>query len=120
MMKCSLKTNITIDLALFAATVVMSVSGIVLKIIAPLAKGEGFWHDFAVWVFTISRRTWKNIHIWAGIAMLVLLAVHLVCHWSTIDGFFKRYIPNVVLRWMLYVVLVALLLISVVPWIFII
>lgn len=119
-MKCSLKTNLFIDLVLFVATVLTSVSGIVLKIIAPLAKGEGFWHDFAVWVFTISRRTWKNIHIWAGIAMLVLLAVHIVCHWSTIDSFFKRYIPNVVLRWMLYVVLVALLLISVVPWIFII
>ena len=117
-MKCSLKTNMTIDLALFAATVVMSVSGIVLKIVAPLAKGDGFWREFALWAFTISRRTWKNIHIWAGIVMLFLLAVHLVCHWNTIDGFFKKYISNAVARWSLYVVLVALLLISVVPWIF--
>ena len=108
----------TIDLALFVATVLTSISGIVLKIIAPLAKSEGFWRDFAVCVFTISRRTWKNIHIWAGIAMLVLLAVHLVCHWTTIDSFFKKYIPNAMLRWSLYVVLVALLLISVVPWVF--
>ena len=117
-MKCSLKTNIIIDLVLFVATALTSISGIVLKIIAPLQKTEGPWHDFAVWVMSCGRRLWKDIHIWAGIVMLVLLAVHLICHWNIIDGFFKKYITNVVLRWMLYVVLMALLLISVVPWVF--
>ena len=118
-MKCTLKTNIFIDLAMFIAMVVTSLSGIVIRIIAPLRRTltEGPIHDMASWFFKVwNRRTWGNIHLWAGVAVLLLLVVHLVCHWSVIDGFFKKYIGNAVARWTLYVVLMALLLLSVVPW----
>ncbi|MBO5860180.1 MAG: DUF4405 domain-containing protein [Alistipes sp.] len=107
-----------INLAMFAAMVLTSVSGIVLRVIAPLKKSSGVWREFAEWVFQCSRRTWKDIHTWAGIAVVVLLAMHLIFHWGVIDGFCKRHIPNAVARWTLYVVLMALLLISVIPWVF--
>ena len=102
-MKCSLKTNIIIDLVLFAAAALTSISGIVLKFFRPHLVRE-------------MRHLWREIHTWAGIAMLFLLAVHIICHWNTIDGFFKKHITNAVLRWAIYVVLLLLLIVSVVPW----
>ena len=42
------------------------------------------------------RRQWGDIHLWASIALLVLLILHIVLHWSMIDGFFKKSIKDCV------------------------
>ena len=117
-MKCSLKTNIIIDLAMFLAMVVTSISGIVIKIIAPLRKNPnlGAIREMAEWVLSCGRRLWGKIHLWAGVVVMVLLVVHIVCHWSAIDGFFKHHIKSCALRLTLYVVLATLLALSVIPW----
>ncbi len=118
-MKNSLKVNIGIDLLLFLAMVVTSVSGVVIKVIAPLRRiAEQEWvREMAAWFFQVwSRRTWAHIHLWAGVIVMVLLVVHIVLHWQMVDGFFKKHIANKSLRTSLYVVLLLLLVISVVPW----
>ena len=118
-MKVSLKTNIIIDLAMFLAMAVTSISGIVIKIIAPLRRvaHEEWVREAATWIVGESRRMWGKIHLWAGVVLLVLLVLHIILHWSAIDGFFKKYIKNKTLRTSLYVVLLLFLIISVVPWI---
>lgn len=118
-MKSSLKTNIIIDLAMFLAMVVTSVSGIVIKIIAPLRRvaHEAWVRDAAFWIVGESRRMWGKIHLWAGVVLLALLVIHIVLHWSAIDAFFKKHIKSVAGRGLLYAVLLVLLLLSVVPWI---
>ena len=119
-MKNRLKTNIIIDLVMFLAMVATSISGIVIKIIAPLRRNaEMEWVReaascfFSVW----NRRTWATIHLWAGVIVKALLVVHIALHWDMVDGFFKRHIANKMLRTTLYVVLLLLLICSVVPWI---
>ena len=119
-MKNRLKTNIIIDLVMFLAMAVTSISGIVIKLIAPLRRtAESEWvREAAMWFFQVwNRRTWAHIHLWAGVIVMVLLVVHIALHWQTVDGFFKKHIENKSLRTSLYMVLLLLLIISVVPWI---
>ena len=119
-MKNRLKINMIIDLAMFLAMVATSISGIVIKIIAPLRRvaQEEWVREIVSWFFGVwNRRTWAQIHLWAGVIVLVLLVAHISLHWQAIDGFFKKYIPNKGMRTSLYMVLLLLLICSVVPWI---
>ena len=119
-MKNRLKTNIIIDLMMFLAMAVTSISGIVIKLIAPLRRtAESEWvREAAMWFFQVwNRRTWAHIHLWAGVIVMALLVAHIALHWQTVDGFFKKHIENKSLRTSLYMVLLLLLIISVVPWI---
>ena len=98
---------------------VTSISGIVIRIIAPLRRtAESEWvRETAQWFFDVwSRRTWAHIHLWAGVAVMVLLVVHIALHWQMIDAYFKKHIANRSLRTSLYLVLLLLLVISVIPW----
>ena len=118
-MKVSLKTNIIIDLAMFLAMAVTSISGVVIKVVAPLRRvaHEAWVRDVASWVLSCGRRMWANIHLWAGVVLLVLLVLHIIFHWATIDGFFRKQIKSNTWRITLYLVLFVLLLLSVLPWI---
>lgn len=119
-MKNRLTTNIIIDLAMFLAMAVTSISGIVIKILAPLRRvaHEEWVREVASWFFAVwNRRTWAHIHLWAGVIVMVLLVVHIALHWQVVDGFFKKHIPNKGMRTSLYMVLFLLLIFSVVPWI---
>ena len=119
-MKNRLKVNIIIDLVMFLAMAVTSISGIVIKLIAPLRRtAESEWvREAAMWFFQVwNRRTWAHIHLWAGVIVMALLVAHIALHWQTVDGFFKKHIENKSLRTSLYMVLLLLLIISVVPWI---
>ena len=118
-MKNRLKVNIIIDLVMFLAMAVTSISGIVIKLIAPLRRtAESEWvREAAMWFFQVwNRRTWAHIHLWAGVIVMALLVAHIALHWQTVDGFFKKHIENKSLRTSLYMVLLLLLIISVVPW----
>ena len=119
-MKNRLKTNLGIDLLLFLAMAVTSISGVVIKIIAPLRRvAEEEWvRKAAAWFFeSWNRRTWAAIHLWAGVVVMVLLVVHIALHWQVIDAFCSKHITNKVLRISFYALLLVLLLLSVVPWI---
>ena len=120
-MRNSLKINMGIDLLLFLAMVVTSISGVVIKIIAPLRRvAEQEWvRKAAAWFFeSWNRRTWAHIHLWAGVVVMVLLVLHIVLHWKVIDGFCSKYISNKTVRAVFYSVLLVLLLLSVIPWVY--
>ena len=118
-MKNRLTTNLILDLVMFIAMAVTSISGIVIRIIAPLRRtAESEWvRETATSFFELwSRRTWAHIHLWAGVIVMVLLVAHIALHWPMIDGFFKKHIASKSLRTSLYLVLLLLLVISVIPW----
>ena len=120
-MKNLLKINMGIDLLLFLAMVVTSISGVVIRIIAPLRRvAEQEWvRNAAAWFFEEwPRRTWALIHLWAGVVVMVLLVLHILLHWRVIDGFCSKYIKNKSLRGAFYATLLVLLLLSVVPWVY--
>ena len=73
-----------IAVAALLTLLVEAVSGFILWIALP--RGDGFHfrgsgsraaHDS----FGFTRETWLDIHDWAGIALIVILLVHLLLHW---------------------------------------
>ena len=103
-----LKINIVIDCLLLAAMATVSGSGFLIDQVC--RRGVTF--------LGMGRRLWADIHLWSGIVLVVLLVLHIVLHWKMVDGFFRKVIPNCALRYAVYTLLLALVLITVVPWAF--
>ena len=103
-----LKTNIIIDVLLLASMAVVSSSGYLLDEV--VRRGVTF--------MGMGRRAWRDIHLWSGIIIVVLLVLHIIFHWKTINGFFTKHIPNKALRYTTYAILLALVLITAIPWLF--
>lgn len=68
-------------------------SGFILWVALP--RGDGFRfrgsgsrlaHDS----FGFARETWLDIHQWAGVALIVILLVHLLLHWRWVLNVTKR------------------------------
>jgi Na+/alanine symporter len=93
---------------MLAAMATVSGSGFLIDQVC--RRGVTFWG--------MGRRTWIDIHLWSGIVIVVLLVLHIVLHWKMVDGFFRKVIPNYALRYAVYALLLALVLITVVPWAF--
>lgn len=114
-----LLTNFLIDVLMFVATAVMSVSGLVIKLILPrrglMHHGVGAPIDF----LGLERFVWRDIHIWSGVALLLLLVLHIVLHWSVISSLFAKYIPNRALRLLIYLLFAIVVLLSLIPWLYV-
>lgn len=68
--------NIIDDVLAAIAFLFCLASGIVLFLI-PGGKGSS-----SILFMNITRETWKTIHVWSGIGMLVGVLFHLVIHWG--------------------------------------
>ena len=106
-----LKTNIVVDILMLVSFAAMSFSGFVLQM------RRVFFADRSPFM-GMSRHTWSDIHIWSAIVVLVLLVLHILLHCRVVDGFFKKSIASTAVRYTLYLLLVALVLVTVIPWIF--
>ena len=104
-----LNSNILIDVLMLAAMATVSGSGFLLEEVC--RRGVTF--------LGLGRRMWADIHLWSGIVLVVLLALHIILHWSTINAFFKKTIPSCTVRYIVYIILLALVLITIAPWFFI-
>lgn len=100
----------------------LSTSGWILKIIHPHKGGmqnKGM-RSIASEIMGLERCEWRDIHMWAGIIILVLILLHIMLHWNIIITFFNKNIPNSTTRFILYVLLFILSAISILPWIYVI
>lgn len=77
--------NAIVNLLGFAAFAVLTVTGLVeLMFLPPGTGGRGRGGEPALTVFGLGRHDWGDIHNVAGIAMLAIVALHLVLHWRWI------------------------------------
>jgi quinol-cytochrome oxidoreductase complex cytochrome b subunit len=74
------KFNYSIDVLMALSFIITSISGLILFFFLPEGLGRGNSTDF----LGIVRRDWKLIHDWSGIALAVLVLIHLVLHWKWI------------------------------------
>ena len=83
--------NYLVDLIMFLLALFEVVSGFVLWLILP--KGGGYRGGGGLVVettFLWSRDTWIAIHNWVGVALVVVVVIHLVLHWRWIVSMTKR------------------------------
>lgn len=110
--------NIVIDLAMLVAITLVSISGFTLEVVIPSRHAVRMHgaDSSCSHLCGLGRHGWGDVHLWAGVALIVLLAVHILLHLKIVSAFFKRKCPNRTLRMVLYVFLLMLLLITIVPW----
>ncbi|MBS1307951.1 MAG: DUF4405 domain-containing protein [Bacteroides sp.] len=118
MLKSKMPVNIVIDLAMLVAMALVSISGFILEVVIPSRHAVRFQgaDSWCSHLCGLGRHGWGDIHLWAGVALLVLLAAHILLHLNIVSAFFKKRCPNRTLQMVLYVFLLMLLLITIVPW----
>lgn len=119
-MKNNLTVKILIDLALLIAMAFVSISGFILKVVIPsrhAIKHDGI-EGWTSQLWGLGRHDWGDIHLWAGVILTFLLALHIILHWKMIGAFFKKKCPNSLLRAILYLFICIISLATFVPWLY--
>ena len=112
--------NIVIDFVMLIAMALVSISGFILKIVIPSRHAVKF-QGVTPWssqLLGLGRHDWGNIHLWAGVVLVTLLAIHFLLHIKMVSVFVKKKCPNHTLRILLYVLLLMLLMITIMPWLY--
>ena len=92
--------NIIIDFVMLIAMALVSISGFILEIVIPSRHAVRF-QSVTPWsshLFGLGRHDWGNIHLWAGVVLLALLAIHILSHINMVSAFVKKKCPNHILR----------------------
>ena len=112
--------NIVIDFVMLIAMALVSISGFILEIVIPSRHAVKF-QGVTPWssqLLGLGRHDWGNIHLWAGVVLVTLLAIHFLLHIKMVSVFVKKKCPNHTLRILLYVLLLMLLMITIMPWLY--
>lgn len=112
--------NIIIDFVMLIAMALVSISGFILEIVIPSRYAVRF-QSVTPWsshLFGLGRHDWGNIHLWAGVVLLTLLAIHILSHINMVSAFVKKKCPNNILRVLLYILFLMLLIITIMPWLY--
>ena len=112
--------NIIIDFVMLIAMALVSISGFILEIVIPSRHAVRF-QSVTPWgshLFGLGGHDWGNIHLWAGVVLLALLAIHILSHINMVSAFVKKKCPNHILRVLLYIWFLMLLIITIMPWLY--
>ena len=107
-MKNRLRTNILIDAGLLVGMAAVSISGFVMNVILP--SRHAIRHAGA--------RAHASQLLGVGVALLLLLILHVAFHWKTIDAFFHKNLPNRGVRTAVVGLLTLFALMAILPWIY--
>ena len=110
--------NIIIDFVMLIAMALVSISGFILEIVIPSRHAVRF-QSVTPWsshLFGLGRHDWGNIHLWAGVVLFALLAIHILSHMNMVSAFVKKKCPNHILQILLYILFLMLLIMTIMPW----
>lgn len=81
--------NWWIDAGLALSALAAALSGIYFLFL-PVGGYMGGRNPYYNVIILFERHTWEDIHVWGGIAMVVVALVHLVLHWSWVATMARR------------------------------
>ena len=88
------KLNFTISALMFLVMMAMAGLGFLMKYV--LIPGKDRWVKYGrnvdLTLFGLDRHQWGSIHLYLGLTLLGLLALHIILHWHQIVGLFHRLI----------------------------
>jgi hypothetical protein len=70
--------NLIVDVVAFVCFVLLASTGVIMRFSLPPGSGRH------VGIFGLDRHGWGDIHFWIALALLGVLALHLVLHWKWI------------------------------------
>jgi len=77
--------NYILFVLMFLLGLFQAVNGFLLWLVIPgggYRGGRGLTGDESIFIW--NRQTWVDIHHWTAVALIVLVAVHLILHWKWI------------------------------------
>ena len=83
------RRNWLIDAALFLGGILATLSGIYFLYL-PSGGYEGGRNPLYGIVILFGRHTWGDLHTWAGMVMIAVVAVHLTVHWRWVMRMVRR------------------------------
>lgn len=97
------KINLIIDILLWFALAAVTGIGGLIKYTLPSGADQrlaGETHvNYTLW--GLDRHEWGDIHLYAGLFLIILLLLHLVLHQKMIVGIWKRMVPARTPRWII-------------------
>jgi hypothetical protein len=75
--------HLLVDALMAAAGVALTATGLLIWLVLPP-------HSRDARVFDLSRHGWGEIHSWIAVALLVLIAAHLVLNWAWVCSVVRR------------------------------
>jgi hypothetical protein len=88
------RRNWLMDALLFSGALVASLSGIYFLYL-PSGGYQGGRNPYYNLQVIFSRHTWDDLHMWAGIGMIAVAAVHIFLHWSWIVSMTRRMLKDI-------------------------
>jgi hypothetical protein len=88
--------NFIVDLAGFLTLLGLIITASILRWILPPGTGGlgrelhgGRGREHIKQLLGMGRHDWGDIHLWLGVAFVVLMLVHIILHWGWIKCYFK-------------------------------
>lgn len=90
--------NFIVDCAAFISFLGLVATGCILEYVLPPGSGGRGWRGGAggeerlrsFW--SLGRHDWGELHFWFGVALVVLVVIHIVLHWDWIKMYFKNHL----------------------------
>jgi hypothetical protein len=76
--------NLIVDSLAFAGFLLLITTGVLMRYVLPPGSGR----RAAIW--GLDRHGWGDLHFWIAVALLLILAFHLVLHWRWIVSVVRR------------------------------
>lgn len=109
-MKAKTRINFTIDGIMFLIMMAMAGTGFLTRYI--LLSGQAgaavYGQKVVMSMLGLAKDTWKDIHLYLGILLLVLLVLHIVLHWQQIVALYRRFINDDKLRLLILVIFIII------------
>ena len=81
-----------LDTLLFTFFLLVNISGLLIWFVLPSGGFQGGRNPFYNMTFlTLTRHDWCNLHLWTGLAVILVLTVHLALHWRWLVCTAQRY-----------------------------
>ncbi len=94
------RINFSLDSVLFVTFFLASLSGLVVWLLLPSGGYQGGRNPFYnASLLGLIRQAWNDVHLYAGLAMIAVFAVHLALHWNWLTCIARRYAQAAVCNW---------------------
>jgi len=104
------KINLIIDALMFLCIAGISGIGLLVKyvLVPGVQRWEIYGRNVELLFWGMDRHSWGSIHYVIGLALIFLLALHIILHWKMVVGIARRLLPNRWVRRITAVVLICL------------
>lgn len=104
------KLNLAVDALLLLCIAAIAGIGLLMKYV--LVPGYQRWAIYGrnvnLFLWGLDRHQWGTIHFVTGLVFFALLVLHIILHWPTIVGIYRRLVPNLFTRWIAAVIFVCI------------